>query len=58
MRTRFGKLCRFTAALGFACAFFEVQALAQAADYIYETNNGTITITGYTGPGGGVTIPA
>ena len=24
----------------------------------YTTNNGTITITGYTGPGGAVTIPA
>jgi hypothetical protein len=29
----------------------------QAEDYTYETNNGTITITGYTGPGGAVTIP-
>ncbi len=25
--------------------------------YTYTTNNGTITITGYTGPGGAVTIP-
>ncbi len=32
-------------------------ATAQAADYTYETNNGTITITGYTGPGGAVIIP-
>ncbi len=32
-------------------------ASVQAADYTYETNNGTITITGYTGPGGAVTIP-
>ena len=24
----------------------------------YTTNNGTITITGYTGPGGAVTIPS
>ncbi len=29
----------------------------QAADYTYTTNNGTITITGYTGPGGDVSIP-
>ena len=28
------------------------------AQFAYETNNGTITITGYTGPGGAVTIPA
>ena len=26
--------------------------------FIYTTNNGTITITGYTGPGGAVTIPS
>ncbi len=32
-------------------------ATAQAADYTYETNNGTITITRYTGPGGAVIIP-
>ncbi len=32
-------------------------AVAQAEDYNYETNNGTITITKYTGPGGVVTIP-
>jgi hypothetical protein len=29
----------------------------QAQDYIYITNNGTITITGYTGSGGNVTVP-
>jgi len=28
-----------------------------AQDFAYSTNNGTITITGYTGPGGDVTIP-
>src|SRR6476661_3995097 len=32
-------------------------ATVQAEDYSYETNNGTITITKYTGPGGVVTIP-
>ena len=30
---------------------------AVQAQYSYATNNGTITITGYTGPGGDVTIP-
>jgi hypothetical protein len=29
----------------------------QAGDYTYTTNNGNITITGYTGSGGAVTIP-
>jgi hypothetical protein len=28
------------------------------AQFTYTTNNGTITITGYTGPGGNVTIPS
>jgi hypothetical protein len=27
------------------------------AQFTFTTNNGTITITGYTGPGGAVTIP-
>jgi hypothetical protein len=30
---------------------------AVTAQYTYTTNNGTITITGYTGPAGAVTIP-
>ncbi|MHC1767420.1 MAG: hypothetical protein AB9869_24600 [Verrucomicrobiia bacterium] len=30
---------------------------AGQAQFNYETNNGTITITEYTGPGGAVTIP-
>lgn len=28
------------------------------AQFIFSTNNGTFTITGYTGPGGNVTIPS
>jgi hypothetical protein len=31
---------------------------AQAMDFSYTNTNGTITITGYTGPGGNVTIPS
>src|SRR4029077_2993620 len=34
-----------------------VPAAAQGQDFRYTTNNGTITITGYTGPGGDVIIP-
>src|SRR5882724_4109864 len=30
----------------------------QAQDFSYTNTNGTITITGYTGPGGDVVIPA
>jgi hypothetical protein len=33
-------------------------AAGQAQDFTYITNNGAITITGYTGPGGNVTIPS
>ena len=33
-------------------------SIAQALDYTYTTNNGAITITGYTGPGGDVSIPS
>jgi hypothetical protein len=32
-------------------------AAAQSGDFTYTTNNGAITITKYTGPGGAVTIP-
>jgi hypothetical protein len=32
-------------------------AVVQAEDYAYITNNGTITITGYSGPGGDMSIP-
>ena len=33
-------------------------AQAQAQDFTYTNNNGAITITGYTGPGGNVSIPS
>jgi len=32
--------------------------ISQAQGYTYTTNSGAITITGYTGPGGAVTIPS
>jgi hypothetical protein len=38
--------------------FLLLPAAIQAQDYTYTTNNGTITVTGYTGPGGAVTIPS
>jgi len=37
--------------------FFLLAPFGQAQDFTYSTNNGTIAITGYTGPGGAVTIP-
>jgi hypothetical protein len=33
-------------------------AAVQAQDFTYTTNNGAITITGYTGPAGAVAIPS
>lgn len=43
----------------FILAFFIVStATVRGEDYTYVTNNGTITITGYTGPGGNVVIPS
>jgi hypothetical protein len=40
----------------FALLLLALPAVVQA-QFLYTTNNGTITITGYTGPGGAVTIP-
>ena len=45
------------AAFGLAIFNFST-AVVQAEDFTYTTNNGTITITGYTGSGGAVTIPS
>src|SRR5512138_3035055 len=47
----------FLAALAMA-AFTLSSATVRAEDYLYETNNGTIRITTYTGPGGAVIIPS
>jgi len=41
-----------------ALLLLALPAALQAEDYTYTTNEGTITITGYTGPGGDVTIPS
>jgi hypothetical protein len=40
-----------------ALLLLALPAVVQAQDYTYTVNNGTITITRYTGPGGDVTIP-
>ncbi len=37
--------------------FLSLWAAVHAADYTYATNNGTIAIKKYIGPGGAVTIP-
>src|SRR6516164_10896923 len=41
-----------------ACIVFFGVPLAAQAQFSYTTINGTFTITGYTGPGGSVTIPS
>ena len=40
-----------------ACLILPLSVRLFAQDFTYTTNNDTITITGYTGPGGMVTIP-
>jgi len=56
--TRRAALQKFGLGLaGMALACFGLANMAQA-QFTYETNNGTITITGYTGSGSNVTIPS
>jgi hypothetical protein len=40
------------------CLVLTLSLVAQAEDYTYTTNNGTITITKYTGSGGVISIPS
>ena len=49
-----------TRCLGASCAVGALVLVGelQAQDFAYTNTNGTITITGYTGPGGDVAIPA
>jgi len=42
----------------FSLLLLTAMGAAQAQDFTYTNINGTITITGYTGPGGNVKIPA
>jgi hypothetical protein len=57
MRRRFGNVFRFTFVMGVAAWAAGMEALAQGADFTYTTNNGSITIAGYSGSGGAATIP-
>ncbi|MHC1769080.1 MAG: leucine-rich repeat domain-containing protein [Verrucomicrobiia bacterium] len=50
-------LCLTTAAFGLAMLSVST-APVQAGDFTYITNNGTLTIWDYTGPGGDVSIPS
>ncbi len=52
LRLLTGRLCFLLSAFLLAST-----ATVQAEDYLYETNNGTISITKYIGLGGEVTIP-
>src|SRR5258708_15303861 len=49
-------LLRTACALRLMLLLLTLPAVVQA-QFNYTTNNGTITITGYTGPGGAVVIP-
>ena len=49
--------CLSTACASIFLLLLLLPTVTQAQDFTYTTNNGTITITGYIGPGGVVTIP-
>src|SRR5512147_787780 len=53
MKKRFSRTVGLTARLLLLAVSSAVQA-----QFLYWTNDGTITITGYTGPGGDVTVPS
>jgi hypothetical protein len=57
--TRMGEHLRITCATRLLSLLvpLALPAVVQA-QFLYTTNNGTITINGYTGPGGAVTIPS
>ena len=55
-KTRAG-CSRIACVVRFLLLLLALSAAAHAQDFTYTTNNDTITITGYTGPGGLVTIP-
>src|SRR5215471_5922291 len=42
----------------FLVLLLTAKAVAQSQDFTYTTNNGEIAITGYTGPGGAVSVPS
>jgi hypothetical protein len=46
-----------TSTKDFSLEILTIPIPLQLGDYIYTTNTGTVTILGYTGPGGAVTIP-
>jgi hypothetical protein len=58
MKTPFWNLARLIPILCFAYELLPQKVSGQSLDYIYTANNGAITITGYTGSGGAVSIPS
>jgi hypothetical protein len=52
-----GNLCACDTKLLLVSLLLTLLPAAVQAQFTYTTNNGSITITGYTGPGGAVTIP-
>ena len=50
-------LCVFLSLIGFMVLSSSAFAL-QSGDFTYTVSGGTVTITGYTGAGGNVVIPA
>lgn len=61
MKTRTSALALHLAVVTMASAltdFFAIPAAAQVQDFQYTIHSGEVTITGYGGPGGEVTIPS
>lgn len=58
MNTLFTGIQSFPTICSLAWLLCVAPLAGQAEDFTYATNNGTITITSYTGPGGEVVIPA
>ena len=52
-----GDTLRITASVGSVLFLLLVLPTGAPAQFAYDTNNDTIIITGYTGPGGAVTVP-
>jgi hypothetical protein len=57
MATRLGSTCATRLLLLLLLFLLALPSVVQA-QFTYTTNNGTITITRYTGPGGDVIIPS
>src|SRR5438046_297261 len=57
VKSYFRDILRFVCVFRWMLMLLTLPTAAKAQDYTFTTNNGTITITRYTGPGGAVSLP-